>query len=181
LFRFIAMIAVCLALGACAQTGRMSLSPPVNRGLAAQGWMEGRPTIGSFDSSARITKSLICTNSRCGGPGYVVVGVTAMPPACARGYRAIMSNPNLTDRKLLADIRRIINEAGTLAGLNGKVIDVHKGVESIRITLSFDQYDPNFGRVYGLAVSDATETQLSLVLAAGPTTAKARERLKLTR
>jgi hypothetical protein len=178
LFRILGIVAVCLALGACAQ-GRMSLSTPSDRGLAAQGWQEGHLPDGSLGAGVRLSKALICATQRCGGIGYVAAGTAPMPASSAAGFLVIMTNPSLTNRQLLTAMQRVNDETHAFSRMGGQVTDVRRGRNSIHIGVTYSQYIAGAGKVFGLGTADVTADSMSLVVAAGPTAASARQRLRM--
>ncbi|GLS22682.1 hypothetical protein GCM10007874_57020 [Labrys miyagiensis] len=102
-----------------------------------------------------------------------------MPAASAQGYRTVMSNPSLTDRKLLTAMQLLTDGSPIFAGFNGHIVDARKRPSSILLTFSFSKYVPNAGQVYGLARADVTASEVSVIVAGAPTIAKARQRLSL--
>ncbi len=128
-----------------------------------------------------LTKSLVCYSSRCGGPGFIIAGTKTMPASSAQGYQMVMSNPSLTDRKLLTAMQLLSEGSPLLAGFNGRITGAHKGANSILITVAFNKYVPKAGQVYGVARVNVTASQMHVLAAGGPTTASAQERLRLVR
>ena len=103
-----------------------------------------------------------------------------MPADAALCFRTVMASPSMTSRQLLMDMRRISDQTHAFSNLQDpRITDVRKSSNSIRISVSFSQYIAGYGQVHGAGMADVTATQMSLVVAASPNAAKARERLRL--
>jgi hypothetical protein len=177
LIRLLGIFVVCLALASCA--GRVSLSPATDAGLASRGWEEARNLAYYAPSGVHLTKGLICRSPRCGGPGFVMTGTASLPNGSALGFRGVMANRSLTDAKLLQALRLLSEGSPNLAGIDGHLIDARKRANSVELTFSFAKSTPQTGRIVGLARADVRGTDMSVVVAGGPTMASARQRLGL--
>jgi hypothetical protein len=158
---------------------RPSLSTPSDTRLAAQGWRQVSSSPYLSGSGIQTTKFLICTTAPCGGGGFIAVGDKAMPASEAQGFRAVMANPSLTDRKLLAALQLLWNGSPILANIGGHVTGAHKTQNSLLITMTFSKSVPNVGQVQGVARVNVTATRMHLAAAAAPTIAGAQRRLRL--
>lgn len=132
-------------------------------------------------AGAHVSKALICKTVHCGGPGFVVAATKPMSASNTQSFQAMMANRRLTDARLLQAFQLLSEGSPKLAEIDGHLVGVRKQANSMVLSFTFSKTLPAMGYVSGLARANVTASQMSLVVAAGPTAASARQRMGLIR